>query len=195
MVNFLSNWIEGIAVAVILASIFEMLLPKGNIKKYVKMILGVYIVFSMISPFVNSKELYNLNVQNILDTYSSNITSSNSSNLKENDIEEMYIETFEKEISNIVEKQGYNVSSCKVEADLNKESNSSGIKKIIITIKSKKNEVSKIETVNQVQINISNQTSNENTETILTEQETKELKKYLGNFYNIDKNIIYINER
>ena len=45
MIEFLSNWIQGIAIAVIIASIFEMLLPNGNIKKYVKVILGIYIVF------------------------------------------------------------------------------------------------------------------------------------------------------
>ena len=38
MIEFLGKWIEGIAISVIIASIFEMLLPDGNIKKYVKMI-------------------------------------------------------------------------------------------------------------------------------------------------------------
>ena len=38
MIEFLSKWIEGIAIAVIIASIFEMILPNGNIKKYVKAI-------------------------------------------------------------------------------------------------------------------------------------------------------------
>ena len=55
MIEFLSKWIEGIAIAAIVASIFEMILPNGNIKKYVKVILGIYIVFSIISPFSGSK--------------------------------------------------------------------------------------------------------------------------------------------
>ena len=55
MIEFLSKWIEGIAIAVIIASIFEMILPNGNIKKNVKVILGIYIVFSIISPFSESK--------------------------------------------------------------------------------------------------------------------------------------------
>lgn len=75
MINFLSKWIEGIAIAVIVSSIFEMILPDGNIKKYIKIVLGVYIIFSIISPFVNSKELYNLNISKEIDTYSNNIVS------------------------------------------------------------------------------------------------------------------------
>ena len=39
MINFLSNWIEQIAIAVIIVSIFELILPKGNLKKYIDIIL------------------------------------------------------------------------------------------------------------------------------------------------------------
>ena len=53
MINFLSNWIEQIAIAVIIVSIFELILPKGNLKKYIKLVLGIYIIFCMIYPFVN----------------------------------------------------------------------------------------------------------------------------------------------
>lgn len=75
MIDFLSKWIEGIAIAVIVASIFEMILPDGNIKKYVKIVLGIYIIFSIISPFVDRKELFNLNISKEIDTYSNNIVS------------------------------------------------------------------------------------------------------------------------
>lgn len=75
MIDFLSKWIEGIAIAVIIASIFEMILPDGNIKKYVKIVLGIYIIFSIISPFVDRKELFNLNISKEIDTYSNNIVS------------------------------------------------------------------------------------------------------------------------
>ena len=60
MINFLSNWIEQIAIAVIIVSIFELILPKGNLKKYIKVVLGIYIIFCMISPFVNSSALYDI---------------------------------------------------------------------------------------------------------------------------------------
>ena len=74
MIDFLGNWIEGIAIAVIITSIFEMILPNGNVKKYMKIILGIYVVFSIISPFVNSKDLYSLNVSEEIDNYVESMT-------------------------------------------------------------------------------------------------------------------------
>ena len=61
MISFLSNWIEQITISVIIVSVFELILPKGNLKKYIKVVLGVYIIFCFISPFVNSANLYNVN--------------------------------------------------------------------------------------------------------------------------------------
>ena len=58
MIKFLSTWIGQITISVIIVSIFEMVLPSGNIKKYIKVILSVYIIYCMISPFVNNKNLF-----------------------------------------------------------------------------------------------------------------------------------------
>ena len=51
MINFLSNWIEQITLSVIIVSIFELILPKGNLKKYIKVVLGVYIIYCFILLF------------------------------------------------------------------------------------------------------------------------------------------------
>ncbi len=73
MIEFLSKWVEGIAIAVIIASIFEMILPNGNIKKYVKVILGIYIVFSIISPFADNKVMGNFDISKKIDNYSQSL--------------------------------------------------------------------------------------------------------------------------
>ena len=39
MIKFLKNWVQQIVVATIIVSIFELILPEGNLKKYVKVIL------------------------------------------------------------------------------------------------------------------------------------------------------------
>ena len=44
MVAFISSWAQGIIVAVIIASIIEMILPEGSSKKYIKVVIGVYIL-------------------------------------------------------------------------------------------------------------------------------------------------------
>jgi stage III sporulation protein AF len=204
MLSFLKSWIEGIAIAVIVASIFEIILPKGNTKKYIKMILGVYVVFSIISPFVDSNALYNFDIENTVSEYigdSSNESSSQSS--VENDLNEMYIATFEKEIQSTVENQGYTVISCKVDAIFDTDSDDAGIKKITIKLQAEettdnKNIINDIETIEKVEININNTVTNGTEEENSVEENDKEdeeidkLKDYLSDHFEIDKNIIYI---
>ena len=63
MINWISNWAQGIIVAVIIGTIIEMVLPEGNCKKYVKVVIGIYILFSIISPDINTFcKLFILNI-------------------------------------------------------------------------------------------------------------------------------------
>ena len=51
--EWVSSWIQGIIIAVIISTIIEMILPEGNSKKYIKVVIGVYILFSIVSPVIN----------------------------------------------------------------------------------------------------------------------------------------------
>ena len=94
MISFLSNWTEQITIAVIVVSIFELILPNGNIKKYIKVVLGIYIVFSIISPFVDSKALYDIENAKI-DTFLDNLENTNQTKINQKSmderLEELYI--------------------------------------------------------------------------------------------------------
>lgn len=193
MINFLHKWIEQIAIAVILASIFEMLLPNGNIKKYIKMILGLFVVFSIISPFVDSKALYNLNTNDIIGEY--NLTQQESVNDK---IEDSYIKELENDITKTVEEQGYNVKSCKIDARIYSGDKDAGIKSINIILLSKNkkeenNNNSDIETVNKVEIGVNIGDNEKTEENDITDKDIKTLKKFLSEHYEIDKKVININ--
>ena len=110
MIEFLSNWIQGIAIAVIIASIFEMLLPNGNIKKYVKVILGIYIVFCIIAPFTNNKVLGDFDFSKKVDEFSENIGDKEySQNEVKTDkrLNKIYENTFEKELIQTIEKMNF----------------------------------------------------------------------------------------
>ena len=72
MISFLRTWANQIIVALIIATIFEMILPNGNSKKYVKMVIGLYVLFTMIQPVVtkisgNNLEIVNFNYQKYFD--------------------------------------------------------------------------------------------------------------------------------
>ncbi len=141
MIEFLSKWIEGIAIAVIIASIFEMILPNGNIKKYVKVILSIYIVFSIISPFTDNKVKGDFDLSKKVDDYSENITNKNYSKEEistDKKLNKIYENTFEKELVQTIEKEGFKVYKCNVKGNFNAEEENAGISKISITLESKK---------------------------------------------------------
>jgi len=63
MIEFLSSWAKGLGLAIVIVSILEMLLPNNKNKKYIRIVMGIFILFNIISPFIQNKEL--LNIENI----------------------------------------------------------------------------------------------------------------------------------
>ncbi len=202
MIKFLNNWIEGIAISVILVSLFEMILPNGNLKKYIKIILGIYIVFNIIAPFVDSKALYNINIEKEIENYIDNNNSINSQNMN-NDLDKIYANTFEKELKQTVEKKGYNVYKCKVEGVFSTEKKETGIKKISIIIETKnsnyenkdkdknKNTID-VDEVENINIKIG---EHKEEKSKISENDIKELKKYLSEHYEIEQKLFDIQVR
>ena len=194
MIKFLSSWVEGIAIEVIVASIFEMILPNGNIKKYVKIVLGIFIIFNIISPFVSGNVFNSFDLEKELENYTSNTNLSASPN-KQNSLAEMYINTFENDIKKQVEEQGYSVKKCKVDASFDTEKNDFGINKITIIIGTKNKEKSSnmvnIKDVEIIDIHIGNEVVENSEEN--NSKDIEFLKTYLSEHYEIDKNIININ--
>lgn len=218
MINFLSNWIEGIAIAAIIASIFEMIIPNGNIKKYIKVILGIYVVFSIIAPFVDSKALYSINTSAEIEKYEKQAEQNFSYKNNTQELNNIYTSTFEKELKQTIEKRGYNVYNCKVEGIFDADKKDAGIKKIKIVLESKKslnnedstndennanseNEENNIEdndirinAVEKIQINVGENVSTEKSGKI-TDKDIKDLKKYLSKHYEVEQKIIDIQKR
>ena len=52
MISWFNSWAQGIILAVIIVTILEMIVPEGKNKKYIKIVMGVYITFTMISPII-----------------------------------------------------------------------------------------------------------------------------------------------
>ena len=48
MIQFLSSWAEQIVLAVIIATIIELILPQNRNKKYIQMVIGIYILFNIL---------------------------------------------------------------------------------------------------------------------------------------------------
>ena len=52
--EFFKEWTGGIAAAIIFASLCEIMLPSGNMKKYVKLMLGIILSVSMLKPLADN---------------------------------------------------------------------------------------------------------------------------------------------
>lgn len=53
MAAFLYQWVLNIAAVGVLSSLFELLLPSGNIKKFGQVVLGLVMVLALLKPLAN----------------------------------------------------------------------------------------------------------------------------------------------
>ena len=79
MIDFISSWTQGVIVAVIIATIIEMIIPEGSSKKYIKVVIGVYVLFNIVAPVINKVSNGSISLSNIMDieTYSKQMEKNN----------------------------------------------------------------------------------------------------------------------
>lgn len=145
MINFLSNWAEQLIIAIVVSSIIEMILPDNKNKKYIKIVIGIYILFTIISPLVNKEELFNLSSfdieRNAVTDTSKNMLLNEKANQASMDerLQELYVQELENNIKAKVKQEGYNAISCKVDAILYGDEENQEIKKVSLVIKKDNN--------------------------------------------------------
>lgn len=210
--DFLNNWVQGIIIAVVIATIIEMILPNGNNKKYVKIVLGIYIVFTIMSPIVNKVTKNNFEISSIInlekyakkfETYETSAKSKNIEDVNQNNIKKIYIANLEKDIKSKLKDKGYIAKKIDIQI---KNDDEYQINEIIIEIDSNKKEIyennKNINIVNEIQIvnidvkdNIENNTKDDvndakQNNSKVTHLEKTEIIKYISDTYGInEKNI------
>lgn len=206
--DFLNSWLQGIIIAVIVSSIIEMILPNGNSKKYAKVVLGVYVVFTIITPVVN--QFFNsdfelssiLNIENYtkkIDTYEVNSKNIEINKTNENSIKNRYISSLKSDMKTKLEEKDYKVKQIQVEIE-NDETYL--IKSISLSLEKKKEEREetkedkvKVNEIKEVEIQIGEKKQESKVEetSSITEKEKKEIKQYLASIYEVKEKQIYIN--
>jgi len=210
LINFLSTWVKNLSLAIVVVTILGMLLPNNKTKKYVKMVMGLYVLFSIISPFVKNKNAFNVDIEeiykgntietlsgentyeesfnkdNIQNTYTKN-ENNNKSSINSN-LEKLYAKKLEEDITQKLESQGYQLEECSVKTHIkdsskkSDESNSTYIEQINIKVSNKSN--NKKETNNVNDNNTENyKNSKESAESILV-NEIQKIKKVEINISN-----------
>ena len=144
MIDFLSSWAKSLGVTIVIVSILEMLLPNNKTKKYIRMVMGVYVLFNIISPFVKNKEIFNINDIDIK-TYKATETSSEVNQTSMNDrIEKLYKQELEKDITNKINEKGYEINKCEVNVKIADNKEETKITKIKLNINSLRRAMNRI---------------------------------------------------
>lgn len=211
MLAGLSDWAKSIVFAVIIVSILEMLLPNNKQKKYIKMVMGIFILYNIISPIIkneNSLSFEESDIQGL--TTSSNVASSDivvNQESMDRRLEELYIQQIEKDVTKKVEKQGYIVKSCKVKAKISQDEENTGITLIKLKVEKDKNFekeeednsdefedkiVAEIQKIKKVTTGITNFESNK-TDVSLEKQDVQNLKQFLIKEYEVNEKCLEIN--
>lgn len=179
MVEWLSQWAGAIIVAVIIGTVIEMILPEGNSKKFIKVVIGIYIVFTIITPIINKFTGEEINVSDILELDDYIEEAKESAKVQnamqddnESSIRSMYISGIKNDIKAKIETRGYivnsvdlevanddtyTINSIAIDAQKQNENTDSGDNEQTETIE----EVNEIE---KVEVRIDNQYGNSNTE-------------------------------
>ena len=193
--NWISGWIQGIIIAVIIGTIIEMLLPDGNCKKYVKVVIGVYILFSIVSPVITKVTGNEFRVSDIYDinTYIEASTKSSQENIEnsqQNQIKQVYITNLKNDMKQKIQEKGYSVKSLTLEISNDEQYT---LKKIFAQVSKRKNEENnEVMGVNEINITISNTTENIEGDISISTKEQNDLKAYLSGIYNLEEKNINI---
>lgn len=200
MIKFINSWAQGIILAVIIATIIEIILPEEKNKKYVKTVIGVYILFTIIYPLINKFTKTNINTL-IENTTKQMSTYQENNSLKidtDKYIESTYKKKIEEDIRKRANEKNLNITLLNVYIETEDENRYGMLNSLVMKVE--KNETSKKNNdVNQIkEINISKNVQNneiiENKDKTVTEKEVNEFKEYINATYYLEKEKIHINE-
>ncbi len=203
--KWLNLWASGIVIAVIVTTLIETLLPEGNNKKYIKIILGLYILFTMFSPLISKISDIDIislvkNVGEYEHKYKSEYFEGNEDINTDEIIKNTYIGSIKEDIETRLLRKGYQANEVIINTEKD-EQNYLKIKKIDLNISKIKyktkdkykdnidNGKDSVKNIEEVSVNISKSTNKK--EKLLVE-EIIEIKKYLAETYEIEEEAISI---
>lgn len=211
MVSFISSWAQQIIFAVIIGTILQMLLPEGKNKKYIKIVIGVYVLFAVISPVIGKNIDLNLDEFNL----SANSAESSLDETSQDQINNLYTTNLKQDIILKLKNKGYGCENVdlktnenyevleisvigiyELEDDNDKDSEKSNSNQNDKTnndnLQSAKSNIAKVNSVviNEVQIGEKENSIKDQVVKGIPTSEEKDLKEYLSETYNVkEKNI------
>lgn len=139
MINFMSSWAEQIVLAVVVATIIELILPKNKNKKYIQMVIGIYVLFNIISPIIKNKDDFSIEKYSI-ENYETKSQYEVDQSSMDARLEKIYLDELEKTVISKFEKNGFEVTKCTIDAVLDTTKKNAGIHSITVKVKTSADE-------------------------------------------------------
>lgn len=134
MISFMSSWAEQIVLAVVVATIIELILPQNKNKKYIQMVIGVYVLFNIISPVIENKESFSIEKYNI-ENYETKSEYEIDQSSMDKRLEKIYLEELKNKVTSKFEDNDFNVIKCNIDAELDTSKKNAGIHLISVKLK------------------------------------------------------------
>ena len=202
MITYISSWARQVIVSVVVAIILEMILsPNSKSTKYIKTVIGIYVVYTIIAQGLKLIGGKNLDFANI--DYENYLTSSeiyqnlesSVEKIETNNFEETYKLNLKQDMENKLREKGYIVSNIKLEVNLEENNETYGrIENIELNISRNVNEDNNENEKNEIAVNkikIGEQI-NSTIKKELTEEEEREIKMFISEEYGINNKQISI---
>ncbi len=213
MISFMNSWAGGIIIAVIIISLIEMILPEGKNKKYIKVILGLFLLFTILSPIVTkiSKQDFKINdvMENVLQENTKQYASISDviADVNNQSIREDYVIDLKYDMKEKLKEKGYLAKSIEIELEDGEEYRIKSVNLVVTKYQEEskqeesENSVNEIVAVNEIKIDTGlkkeNITSSSNTiiskdKNSLSSRQITEIKEYFMQVYEVKA--IKINE-
>ena len=199
MLEWFRSWATGIVIAVVIATIIEMILPNSTSKKYIKIIIGIFIVYTIISPVIGNFKGEDLNnyikVENYIQSSSNALQTNELSDNAQSSIKKIYAQNLQNDLKTKLKEKGYisnninisisnddkyNIERIDIKVD-EKVTNSNQDEKQVKTI---------VDNIKAIKIKVKKDDSQNNA--IITENDKNEIKEYIKQIYQIDLNNINV---
>lgn len=173
MLEFLVSWAEQLIVALIIIIMVELIIPNNSYRKYIKVILGIFIIYTICSPLI-SGEINKINFGETLsyeELETNNIESMNQIDYNKQ-IEEVYKEKLKETLIDDLKEKGYEAENIILDITYTEEE----ITVNKLEFKIKKFEQASNITIEKVQISQEND---------IDESKINELKEKISKTYDI----------
>lgn len=196
--SFLREWILQIVSMFVFVSLLEIVLPNGQMKKYIDMIIGLLIIIVIINPFINLifKDIdIERNILTLPEINDSTQENSDILELQQDQMKSVYAFRVQEDIMKIIEeKTNYNVLNAEVETIDELEDEDFGmVTKVYLYVDEKQDLQSddkqgvNIKSIENINVNLSTNQNNED-----ECSDFSNIKKIIGEKYGVADDNIYI---